>query len=56
MEEIVRKSRTDKFIASQKIEVGETSVERPKRMLLQMIQKLQKGAKKIASKKKNTEL
>ncbi|KAF3955899.1 hypothetical protein CMV_018935 [Castanea mollissima] len=30
MEEIVRKPRKDKYIASQKIEIGETSVERPK--------------------------
>ncbi|KAK7832627.1 hypothetical protein CFP56_026247 [Quercus suber] len=29
MEKIVRKSRKDKYIASQKIEIGETSVERP---------------------------
>ena len=29
MEEIVRKSRKDKYIASQKIEIGETSVESP---------------------------
>ena len=29
MEEIVRKSRKDKYIASQKIEIGETSFERP---------------------------
>ena len=29
MEEVVRKSRKDKYIASQKIEIGQTSVERP---------------------------
>ena len=29
IEEIVRKSRKDKFIASQKIEIGQTFVERP---------------------------
>ena len=52
MEEIVRKSRKDKYIVSQKIEIGETSVERPKRMPLQMLQKRQKGTKQIASKKK----
>ena len=67
MEEIVRKSRKDKYIASQKIEIGETFVERPeltapitiedgrpghKRMPLQMLQKCQKGTKQIASKKK----
>ena len=67
MEEIVRKSRKDKYIASQKIEIGETSVESPeltapittederlghKRMPLQMLQKRQKGTKQIASKKK----
>ena len=67
MEEIVRKSRKDKYIASQKIEIGETSFERPeltapittederlghKRMPLQMLQKCQKGTKQIASKKK----
>ena len=71
MEEIVRKSRKDKYIASQKIEIGETSVERPelaapittedgstghKRMLLQMLQKRQKCTKQIASKKKKTKL
>ena len=67
MEEIVRKSRKDKYIASQKIEIGETFVERPeltapittkdgrpghKRLPLQMHQKRQKGTKQIASKKK----
>ena len=67
MEEIVRKSRKDKYIANQKIEIGETSFERPeltapittederlghKRILLQMLQKRQKGTKQIASKKK----
>ena len=51
MEEIVRKSRKDKYIASQKKEIEETSVERPERMLLQMHQKRQKGTKQIASKK-----
>ncbi|KAK9996816.1 hypothetical protein SO802_021502 [Lithocarpus litseifolius] len=54
IEEIVRKSRKDKYIANQKIEIGETSVERPelttpttteggrtghKRKPLQMLQK-----------------
>ncbi|KAL4600854.1 hypothetical protein ACB092_11G229800 [Castanea dentata] len=52
MEEIVRKSRKDKYIASPKIEIGETSVERPERMPLQMLKKHQKGTKQIASKKK----
>ena len=52
MEEIVRKSRNDKYIASQKIEIGETSIERPERMPLQMLQKWQKGTKQIAPKKK----
>ena len=67
MEEIVRKSRKDKYIASQKIEIGETSFERPeltapittedgrsghKRTLLQMLPKRQNGTKQIASKKK----
>ena len=57
IEEIVRKSRKDKFIASQKIELGQTFVERPqlttaittkdektddKSMLLQMLQKRQR--------------
>ena len=66
MEESVRKSRKDKYIASQKIKIGETSFERPeltapittkdgrtgrKRMPLQMLQKRQKGTKQIASKK-----
>ena len=55
-EEIVRKSRKDKYIVSKKIEIGETSVERPERMPLQMLQKGQKGTKQIASKKKKTEL
>nr|POE80269.1 hypothetical protein CFP56_62818 [Quercus suber] len=41
-EEIVRKSRKSKYIASQKIEEGETSVERHERMPLQMLQKRQK--------------
>ena len=67
IEEIVRKSRKGKSIASQKIEIGQTSVERPqlttttttedeetgdKSMLLQMLQKRQKGTNQIASKKK----
>ncbi|XP_030969013.1 replication protein A 70 kDa DNA-binding subunit A-like isoform X2 [Quercus lobata] len=52
MEEIVRKSRKDKYIASQKIEIGETSVQRPERMPLQMLQKHQKSTKQIATKKK----
>ena len=56
MEEIVRKSRKDKYIASQKKEIGETSVERTERMPLQMHQKRQKGNKQIESKKKKTEL
>ena len=56
MEEIVRKSKKDKYIASQKKEIGETSVERPEKMLLQMHQKCQKGTKQIASKKKKNEL
>ena len=56
MEEIVRKSKKDKYIASQKKEIGETSVERLERMLLQMNQKRQKGTKQITSKKKKTEL
>ena len=58
--EIVRKSRKGKSIASQKIEIGQTFVERPlliaavtteveeiddKRMPLQMLQKHQKGSK-----------
>ena len=37
---------------SKKKEIGETSVERPERMLLQMHKKHQKGTKQIASKKK----
>ena len=58
MEEIVRKSRKDKYIANKKKikEIGETSVERPERMPLQIHQKRQKGTKQIASKKKKTEL
>ena len=34
MEEIVRKSRKDKYIASQKIEIGEITFERPKLIAL----------------------
>ena len=60
MEEIVRKSRKDKYIANQKIEIGRTFVERPqliaavtteveetdhKSMPLQKLQKHQKGSK-----------
>ena len=67
IEEIVRKSRKGKSIVSKKIEIGQTSVERPqltaaittkdektndKGMPLQMLQKHQKGTKHIASKKK----
>ena len=67
MEEIVRKSRKDKYIASQKIEIGEITFERPKlialittedrrpghkRTPLQMLQKCQNGTKQVASKKK----
>ena len=52
MEEIVRKSRKDNYIANQKIEIGETFVERPERMPLQMLQKRQKSTKQIATKKK----
>ena len=56
MEEIVRKSKQEKYITSQEKEIGETSVERLERMLLQMHQKRQKGTKQIASKKQKTEL
>ncbi|XP_050289755.1 uncharacterized protein LOC126727899 [Quercus robur] len=35
MEEIVRKSRKDKYTANQKIEIGETYVQRPERMPLE---------------------
>ncbi|XP_050256327.1 replication protein A 70 kDa DNA-binding subunit A-like [Quercus robur] len=71
VEEIVRKPKKDKYIAGQKIEIGETSVERPeltapitiedgrtghKRMPLQMLQKRQKGTKQNESKKKKSEL
>ena len=66
MEESVRKSRKDKYIASQKIEIGETSFERPEltapittedgrpghKRTLQMLQKCQNCTKQIASKKK----
>ena len=67
MEEIVRKSRKDKYIASQKLEIGEKSFERPelttpittedgrpvhKRTPLQMLQKCQNGTKQFESKKK----
>ena len=40
------------YIANQKIEIGETSVQRPERMPLQMLQKRQKSTKQIATKKK----
>ena len=56
MEEIVSKSRKDKCMASQKIEIEEKSIERPERMLLLMLQKRQKGTNQIASKKEKTEL
>uniref|UniRef100_A0A7N2LHY0 Replication factor A C-terminal domain-containing protein n=1 Tax=Quercus lobata TaxID=97700 RepID=A0A7N2LHY0_QUELO len=67
LEEIVRKPKKDKYIAGQKIEIGETSVERSeltaptttedgrtghKRMPLQMLQKRQKDTRQNASKKK----
>ncbi|KAL4651817.1 hypothetical protein ACB092_01G188500 [Castanea dentata] len=67
IEEIVRKSWKGKSITSQKIEIGQTSVERPqliaavttkveetddKSVPVQMLQKRQKGTKQIASKKK----
>ncbi|KAL4599794.1 hypothetical protein ACB092_11G152200 [Castanea dentata] len=52
MEEIVKKSRKDKYIASPKTEIGQTSVERPERIPLQMLQKRQKSAKQNAAKKK----
>ncbi|XP_050288069.1 uncharacterized protein LOC126726764 [Quercus robur] len=52
MEEIVKKSRKERYIASQKIEIGETSAQRPERMPLQMLQKRQKSTKQIATKKK----
>ena len=56
MEEIVRKSRKDKYISSQKIEIGERSIQRPERMPLQILQNRQKSTKQIATKKKKTEL
>ena len=40
------------YIANQKIEIGETSVQRPERMPLQMFQIRQKSTKQIATKKK----
>ncbi|KAF3968785.1 hypothetical protein CMV_007371 [Castanea mollissima] len=52
MEEIVKKSRKDKYIASPKTEIGQTSVERPERIPLQMLQKRQKSAKQNPAKKK----
>ncbi|KAL4598102.1 hypothetical protein ACB092_11G035100 [Castanea dentata] len=52
MEEIVKKSRKDKYIASPKTEIGQTSVERLERIPLQMLQKRQKSAKQNAAKKK----
>ena len=68
MEEIVRKSRKDKYIASQKIEIGETSFERPeltapittedgrpgyKRTPLQMLQKGKTVLSNLNQRKKN---
>ena len=52
MEEIVKKIKEGQVHASQKIEIGETSVQRPERMPLQMLQQRQKGTKQIATKKK----
>ncbi|KAM3685740.1 hypothetical protein ACJW31_11G140800 [Castanea mollissima] len=52
IEEIVKKSRKDKYIASPKTEIGQTSVERPERIPLQMLQKCQKSAKQNPAKKK----
>ncbi|KAL4598074.1 hypothetical protein ACB092_11G032800 [Castanea dentata] len=52
MEEIVKKSRKDKYIASPKTEIGQTSVERLERIPLEMLQKRQKSAKQNAAKKK----
>ena len=67
MEEIVRKSRTDKYIASKKIEIRETSFERPelialitiedgrpshKRTPLQMLQKVKTVLSKLHQRRK----
>ncbi|KAM4072483.1 hypothetical protein ACB094_11G141100 [Castanea mollissima] len=52
IEEIVKNSRKDKYIASPKAEIGQTSVERPERIPLQMLQKCQKSAKQNPAKKK----
>ena len=43
MEEIVRKSKKDKYIASQKKEIGETSVERPEKNAVSNASKTSKG-------------
>ena len=52
MEEIVRKSRKDKYIASQKKEIRETSVERPERMLLQIIKNVKRVLSKLHQRRK----
>ena len=72
MEEIVRKSRTDKYIASKKkIEIRETSFERPeltalitiedgrpghKRTPLQMLQKVKTVLSKLHQRRKKSEV
>ena len=52
MEEIVRKSRKDKYIASQKKEIRETSVERPERMPLQIIKNVKRVLSKLHQRRK----
>ena len=71
MEESVRKSRKDKYIASQKIKIGETSFERPeltapittkdgrpghKRTPLQMLQNVKMVLSKLHQRRKKSEV
>ena len=71
MEEIVKKSRKDKYIASQQIEIGETSVERPgltapittederlrhKRMPLQCFKNIKRVLSKLHQRRKKSEV
>ena len=47
-----KKIKEGQVPSQSKKEIGETSVERPERMLLQMHQKHQKGTKQIAQRRK----
>ena len=56
MEEIVRKSKKDKYIASQKKEIGETSVERPEKCCFKCIKNVKRVLSKLHQRRKKTEL